>query len=243
MGVPERTLLVLSTDSVLIGYIKRVSSGMTLSSIPCLKTADLIRTSFRFIIDPRAVCGRCLQNLTASRDRISRNRVVFLSMQAPPHLLLKLAQACPGVVASPRTVLAHLGRSGYCGASSYAWEIGAGILNPDRVSETIRALITLAKEHSRHRYTVAAAAHEMGVSPRQLGRLCKASIGLSPHLVIKLARVARVAECVIKEAIPLEEIAERHGYPDLPTMSRQFRHLVGEPPGRYRRRHKRPWGV
>ena len=239
MRVPERTLLVLSTDSVLIGQIKRVINGMTLSSVPCLKTADLIRRSLRLVIDPRAVCGRCLENLTACRDRISRNQVVFLSMQAPPHLLLELAQTCPGVVASPRTVLSYLGQSENCGAPLDAWENRESILNPDRESEKNHALITLAKEHSRHRYTVAAAATRMGVSLKQMGRLCRASLGLSPRTVITLARVTSVADDVTSTSLRLEEIAHRHGYPDLATMSRQFRQLVGEPPGQYRRRLNR----
>ena len=81
---------------------------------------------------------------------------------------------------------------------------------------------------------VAALAGEVGVSPRQLGRLFRGATGMGPAALGRIARFQRVLRELERPGrVRWAALAARHGYADQPHLCREFRRFGGMAPGRY----------
>jgi AraC family transcriptional regulator, arabinose operon regulatory protein len=78
-------------------------------------------------------------------------------------------------------------------------------------------------------------ARRMGLQPASFRARFGTAMGLSPQAWRIRQRIAQAQELLADPTLPLEQIADRLGYPDLPTFAKQFRSVAGLPPGRWRR--------
>ena len=86
--------------------------------------------------------------------------------------------------------------------------------------------------------TVAELADRVGVGERQLQRICRRRIGLSPKWLLQRRRLQEAA-ARLGEADPpaLADLAAGLGYTDQAHFTRDFTTVLGRPPGRFRREH------
>jgi AraC-like DNA-binding protein len=93
----------------------------------------------------------------------------------------------------------------------------------------------LAADPAR-RWTLAAMAHETGLSRKMLLRRFRAATGVSPINWLIGRRLHRAAELLAETTQNVGEVAAALGYPDAFTFSRQFRRRFGHPPREHRQR-------
>jgi AraC-like DNA-binding protein len=79
------------------------------------------------------------------------------------------------------------------------------------------------------------AAEAMQVGERHLTRLCRAWFGYPPGVIIRQARLLRVACELIDTRDSLADIARRHGFSSRQAMTRLFSAVAGLSPRRFRR--------
>jgi AraC-like DNA-binding protein len=80
-------------------------------------------------------------------------------------------------------------------------------------------------------------AHEVSISPRQLQRRLKTSIGLSAGSLIRIMRLQRSAQLLRQNAGNVSEVAYKVGFNDPTYFSRIFRKMYGVNPSEYSRNH------
>lgn len=97
--------------------------------------------------------------------------------------------------------------------------------------EVHRVLGRLRSSHGAVR--IEALAAEVGWSSRHLSARFRDETGLAPKAVARLAR-AEHAVTLLREGRPLADVAYAAGYADQPHFNRDFRELVGCPPGEFR---------
>lgn len=89
--------------------------------------------------------------------------------------------------------------------------------------------------------TVAELAERVGVGERQLQRICRRRIGLSPKWLLQRRRLQDAAARLGEQDPPaLAELAAELGYADQAHFTRDFTAVVGRPPGRFHREHRPP---
>jgi len=76
-------------------------------------------------------------------------------------------------------------------------------------------------------------AHDVALSPRQLQRRLRASIGLSAGGLIRVMRLQRAAQLLERRAGNVSEIAYKVGFQDPIYFSRIFRHMFDVSPSKY----------
>lgn len=77
-------------------------------------------------------------------------------------------------------------------------------------------------------------AAKVGLSPRQLSRICRERVGMGPKLLGRLARFQRVLrELEQGQRVRWARLADRHGYFDQAHLARDFRRFAGIRPGVY----------
>jgi AraC-like DNA-binding protein len=81
-------------------------------------------------------------------------------------------------------------------------------------------------------------AHEVSISPRQLQRRLKTSVGLSAGSLIRIMRLQRSAQLLRQNAGNVSEIAYKVGFNDPTYFSRIFRKMYGVNPSEYSRAEK-----
>ncbi len=97
--------------------------------------------------------------------------------------------------------------------AQYAWRVRRDVLTAQNTHPpVVREFILLTKAHPYHKLTVAAAAAELGVSRRTLYPLVIRVAGISPGILIDLARVEIVAREISESYRSLGEIARSCGY-------------------------------
>ena len=75
---------------------------------------------------------------------------------------------------------------------------------------------------------------------RTLERRFRRLVGVSPKWVVKRYRLIEAAERLREDpGASIARLAAELGYFDQPHFVRDFKALVGEPPGRYKRRFER----
>src|SRR5699024_8643387 len=106
----------------------------------------------------------------------------------------------------------------------------------DAEGELANAAADLAEQGAAG--TVAELAARVGVGERQLQRICRRRIGLSPKWLLQRRRLQDAA-ARLGEADPpaLADLATELGYADQAHFTRDFTTVVGRPPGRFAREH------
>jgi len=103
-------------------------------------------------------------------------------------------------------------------------EGGTGSPEVSRVLDRLRASNGAAR--------VEALAAEVGWSRRHLSARFHAEVGLAPKAVARIARAEHAAR-LLRAGWPLADVAYDAGYADQPHFNRDFRELVGCPPGEF----------
>ncbi|MFM2089914.1 MAG: hypothetical protein RLZZ127_403 [Planctomycetota bacterium] len=81
-------------------------------------------------------------------------------------------------------------------------------------------------------------ARRLGLSHDYATRLIRANLGQAPRRWILERRMHAIAAELLADATPLAVLAESHGYGDVRLLVRQFRQVMGLPPGRFRAEHR-----
>ena len=75
------------------------------------------------------------------------------------------------------------------------------------------------------------------VTPVQLERLCRRTLGLSPRRLIQRLRIEHAVHLILTTKDTLGDIAAQCGFYDQSSFTRQFRTVLGLTPGAYRQRY------
>lgn len=88
--------------------------------------------------------------------------------------------------------------------------------------------------------TAAGLAARLGIAGRTLNRVLGERVGVTAKWLIDRRRLQRAAH-VLREHpdISLADLAAALGYADQAHLTRRYRDIIGETPGRYRRRARR----
>ncbi len=86
--------------------------------------------------------------------------------------------------------------------------------------------------------TIAELAQECGLSATYFARAFRQTAGVSPHQWLIRRRIERARELLLDGELGLAEIAVVCGFVDQSHLTRMFARIVGESPGRWRRRHR-----
>jgi transcriptional regulator GlxA family with amidase domain len=94
---------------------------------------------------------------------------------------------------------------------------------------------------ARGRVMVRSLTDELGLSARQLERLFRDHVGVSPKEAARIARFRHAVELMHSRPVPsLAHIAFECGYVDQAHLTREFRTLAGSTPASYRARISSP---
>ena len=74
------------------------------------------------------------------------------------------------------------------------------------------------------------------MSPRNLGRLCRAQAGMSAHALIESHLMREATRLLAYTRMTAQAIAYQLGYQDPSYFNRRFRKVMGLSPGAYRQR-------
>ncbi|MDZ4288569.1 MAG: AraC family transcriptional regulator [Prosthecobacter sp.] len=77
-------------------------------------------------------------------------------------------------------------------------------------------------------------AHAAGMSQRAFERSFAREYGLPPQQYLKRLRLQMACRALVDTRESIAEIALRHGFADQSHFTREFRHVIGVTPGRYR---------
>ena len=105
------------------------------------------------------------------------------------------------------------------------------------VAEVMTAM-RYAREHAAMHPSSARMARAAGVSERQLRRLLRASLDLTPHELLVRTRIQQAAEVLASSSEPISEVAIRYGFCDQSAFTQQFRKRTGMTPRAFRQRHQ-----
>jgi len=107
-----------------------------------------------------------------------------------------------------------------------------------RFKDPAQALAAQALRYIRDNYqralTVRDIAAQVNLSERHFNRLFQKATGHSPVDALTDARLEAAAQLLLDRQIPIKEIAERVGYPDVRYFTTVFRKKMGAPPAEYR---------
>lgn len=95
---------------------------------------------------------------------------------------------------------------------------------------------SLIAAYSSAHWPVSRYASELGMSSRNLGRLCKHHTGLSPQAMIEAHLMREAARLLAYTRMSAQTVAHRLGYDDPSYFNRRFRAFANMSPGAYRRR-------
>lgn len=86
--------------------------------------------------------------------------------------------------------------------------------------------------------TISELAQECGLSATHFARAFRQTAGITPHQWLIRRRIERARELLLAGQFGLAEIAMICGFVDQSHLTRMFTRIVGESPGRWRRRHR-----
>ncbi|HEU0052873.1 MAG TPA: AraC family transcriptional regulator [Longimicrobium sp.] len=104
-------------------------------------------------------------------------------------------------------------------------------LTPTGEAPVVRARAYL-EEHWSRNVPLDELAAACGLSKFHLTRQFARVVGVPPHAFQNRLRVARAAE-LLREGVPVGEVARRTGFADASHLSRHFKRATGTTPGRY----------
>jgi transcriptional regulator GlxA family with amidase domain len=101
----------------------------------------------------------------------------------------------------------------------------------------LRRTIDIVERHlADFEFDIAALAHNMAVSRRQLFRKLKAVTGCTPNVFIRTLRLKRAAQLLKESPMTVTEITYAVGFSDLKHFRHLFREQFGVLPGEYIRK-------
>lgn len=105
-----------------------------------------------------------------------------------------------------------------------------------RRSEQVERFRACVDAHFREHWSIGHYAAELGLSPGQLSRLCRESLGMSCLAVVNM-RIVHEAECeLVYSTLGIKRIAHKLGFADDAYFGRFFRKRTGITPTEFRRR-------
>ena len=107
--------------------------------------------------------------------------------------------------------------------------------NAQRIPDPrVLEVVKLLTEHLSYQWQLEELAAAVLMSPRQLERCFKASLGLGPLQYLRYCRLQRAAEMLIGTHEHINQIAQQVGIPDARYFRRSFKELYSVSPGEYR---------
>lgn len=106
----------------------------------------------------------------------------------------------------------------------------------DHADRAVAAAQVWLAENYAARAPVAGMAAEAGLPARSFSRRFRRATGLSPMAYVQALRIEEAKQLLERSALAVDMVAVEVGYEDPVHFRRVFRRLVGETPGRYRRR-------
>lgn len=124
---------------------------------------------------------------------------------------------------------------------SGAWA-GVAVLSIDLNAQVnsahagLAAVIQAIRSDIATPWRLADLARVAGLSPSQLQRLCRGTLGISPQQLVQRLRLEHAVHLATTTRQPLGTIAAECGFYDQASFTRQFRSVLGLTPGAYRSR-------
>lgn len=183
--------------------------------------------------------GNALLDLPGlGRERIERVCGRVLPAAGPGSALaaewLDLLAALAGG-ATPGPMLHARGHAlAYAALAAAFADLGDGadaLLPPDGAGE---ALVALIDQRLTHPLPVAALCRALGISPAELGRRCRRSLGTSPARLVRARRLARAVD-LLRGGTGVAETARRCGFADRSVFSKAFAAAMGCGPAAWAR--------
>jgi transcriptional regulator GlxA family with amidase domain len=103
-------------------------------------------------------------------------------------------------------------------------------------TRSMRDLISWAAEHPSDDLSVPVLARRAALSPRQLSRVFKSELGVSPAHAVEALRIEAAQRTLCASRHSLEEVAGRSGFPSADVMRRTFLRVLKVTPSDYRAR-------
>lgn len=131
-------------------------------------------------------------------------------------------------------------RIGAASTPTEALDRAFGLLSqvlPDAHPVDWRVRLVLRSDPSAPSLRVGTIARDAGISRRALREAVSQAVGLSPKATLSIRRLFRALHAGLRSRMPnWSRIAVECGYHDGPHLTRDFRHLLGEPPTAWRAR-------
>jgi AraC-like DNA-binding protein/mannose-6-phosphate isomerase-like protein (cupin superfamily) len=99
---------------------------------------------------------------------------------------------------------------------------------------TIADAVALMHNRASEPWTIAALAHQVGMSRSSFAARFRAAVGVAPIAYLTRLRLARAAGSLATSTRPLAEEARSAGYDNESSFSKAFARRYGQPPGKYR---------
>lgn len=118
-----------------------------------------------------------------------------------------------------------------------------GITHPaeDRLSHhnirEVTVAVNYAKSNVDRIITTQELAQAAGVSERNLHRMMRSALGLSPYEFLLRTRIQSAAEKLARSDKTIAEIALEHGFCDQSAFTQQFKKCIGMTPKKFQKRH------
>ena len=111
-------------------------------------------------------------------------------------------------------------------------DVGSAERHVGQEKRAIQQVRQYIEEHSAESVTLNALAQYVSLSPYYLLRAFRAAVGMPPYAYLESVRI-RHTQRLIKEGMPLAEVAAEAGFSSQSHMTRQFKKIIGVTPGQY----------
>jgi AraC-like DNA-binding protein len=227
--------VVLVTHSRrLFDRMRSAAPAGVVHQVTCLAETPADATHGTVMVDPRAIDPSCLRTLAGWRRTRAGREIVYLDFQAPAARLVSLPRIHPGSFLEVERAIDRLRRLRQTAGCAGVWDDWPLVLGVGERDARARAFLHAALRLQAPAGVPEAAA-AMRVGERHLTRLCRVWFGYPPGVIIRQARLLRVARELIDSRTSLADIARRHGFSSRQAMTRLFSTVSGLSPGRFRR--------
>jgi AraC family transcriptional regulator len=100
----------------------------------------------------------------------------------------------------------------------------------------LRTACEMIQDCDAEKPSVASLAAKIGVHPVHLARTFRAFLGCTPGDLLRVRRLERASDLLLRNALPIIQIALECGFSDQAQFTKAFRQLYGITPANYRRR-------